>query len=311
MKHYVGIDIAKNKFDVHIRGLNRDQSFENKDKSRSVFVGQLLELNPELIVMEATGGYEVPLASELFTAGLPVAIVNPRRIRDFARSAGQLAKTDKIDARVIAWYASALKPPRQTAIDNATARIKTLSTRRKQLVLMRTSEINRREHALDPCVAESIETIIRAIDDEIAKIDSEIADHINRNPPLKRKGEVIRSFKGIGEQTSSLFLGGLPELGKLNRHQIAALVGVAPINRDSGQFRGKRMTGGGRREIRTQLFMPTLAAIRHNPVIRVYYQRLLNAGKPKMTAVVACMRKMLVILNTMVKNDQVWIEKNA
>ena len=311
MENYVGIDIAKHKFDVHIRGLNKDQSFENKEKGRSTFVEQLISLQPALVVMEATGGYEMPLVSELLAAGLPVAVVNPRRIRDFARSAGQLAKTDKIDARIIAWYASALTPPPQTAVDETAARIKELNGRRRQLVSMRVSEINRREHVTDPFIAKDIETFIEVIDHRIAKIEEEISDHINRTPHLKRKEEVLISCPGIGEKTVSMLLGRLPELGELNRRKIAALVGIAPINRDSGQFRGKRMTGGGRVEIRTQLYMPTLVAIQHNPVIRSYYRRLVDSGKPKMTAVVASMRKMLVILNTMVKNDEPWMEKSS
>ncbi len=307
MENYVGIDIAKLSFDVHFDADKRDLSFEYTEEKIRLLVKQLLVLKPALIVMEATGGYEVPLASELHAAGLPVAVVNPNRIRNFARAAGQLAKTDKIDARIIAWYASAMKPPTQTTIDEMTARIKTLNARRRQLVAIRTSEMNRMEHALDTHIVRSIKAVIKTIDRQIEKVEKEINSHIDQTPHLKSKGKVIRSFPGVGDTTTAMLMAALPELGELNRHQIAALVGVAPINRDSGQFRGKRMTGGGRVEVRTQLYMPTLVAIRHNPVIRAYYQRLVDSGKSKMTAIVACMRKILVILNTMVKNDELWM----
>jgi len=311
MENYVGIDIAKNKFDMHTLADGRWYlDFKYTKKSIRLVVKQLQALNPVLIVMEASGGYEAPLVSALHAAGLPLAVVNPSRIRNFARAVGQLAKTDKIDAYIIAWYAAVMKLTPQTAIDKTTGCIKTLNARRRQLVAMRTSESNRKEHAIDKCVARSIDAVIKTIDREIAKVENEIASLIDRTPHLKRKEDVIHSFPGVGDRTTSMLLGDLPEIGELNRHQIAALVGVAPMNRDSGQFRGKRMTGGGRVVIRTQLFMPTLVAIQHNPVIRDFYHRLVSSGKPKMTAVVACMRKMLVILNTMVKNDELWIPIN-
>ncbi len=312
MENYVGIDIAKNKFDMHTRADGKWYlGFKYTEKNIRLVVKQLKALNPVLIVMEASGGYEAPLASALHAAGLPLAVVNPNRIRNFARAAGQLAKTDKIDSRIIAWYASAMKPSPQTAIDKITGLIKTLNARRRQLVAMRTSENNRKEHAHDKFVARSINVIVKTIDREISKVEGKIASLIDRTPQLKRKEDVIHSFPGVGDRTTSMLLGNLPEIGELNRHKIAALIGVAPMNRDSGQFRGKRMTGGGRVQVRTKLYMPTLVAIQHNPVIRDFYHRLVNSGKPKMTAVVACMRKMLVILNTMVKNDEFWIPINS
>jgi len=306
MEKYIGIDISKHTFDVHYFADNRDQRFDYTEEDIRQFADQLCKLSPILIVMEATGGYEIPLASELHAVGLPVAVVNAKRIRNFAKAAGQLAKTDKLDARIIAQYAAAMKPPPQTPIDEMANTIKNLNTRRRQLVAMRTSEKNRKEHALDKCIARSIDAVIKAIEREIDTVEKQISKHIDQTPQLQRKKEVIQSFKGIGEKTTPALLGALPELGELNRRKIALLVGIAPINCDSGQLRGKRITGGGRVEIRNQLYMPTLVAIQHNPVIRDFYERLIKAGKPKMTAVIASMRKILVILNTMVKNDELW-----
>jgi transposase len=256
--------------------------------------------------MEATGGYEESLAQSLLEAGLPVAVVNPKRIRNFAKAIGQTAKTDKIDARVIAQYGARLDPPRSIAVDQASRQIKALNVRRSQLVGIRTAEKNRTEHARIDSVAKSIQTVIQALDREIADIDETIGELVRASTELKEKIEIIESFPGIGERTAAALAAYLPEMGSLNRKEIAALTGTAPINRDSGRFRGKRMTGGGRRDIRKLLYMPTLAAIRHNPVIRARYHHLLTKGKEKMVAVVACMRKVLVILNSMVTKKQPW-----
>jgi len=265
--------------------------------------------------MEATGGYEMPLASHLQAEGFGVAIVNPRRIRDFARALGQMAKTDKIDAQVIAKFAATLEPMPHELISDNSRKLKALISRRKQLLGMHTAEVNRKEHAFDNEVKQSIEAIVKAIEKQLDKVDKETDDFIRQMPELKQKAEFLQSIPGIGKTTAHMLVAELPELGILNRRQIAALVGLAPINRDSGAFRGKRMTGGGRRQVRARLFMPTLAATQFNPVVKTYYRTLVEQnGKCKMVALTASMRKLLCIMNTMIKNEQYWqpnFAKNA
>ena len=311
MKNCVGIDISKKSFDVHILNGNRDLHFDYTDEQIKEFQKILTQIKPELIVMEATGGYERKLASQLGAGGLPVSIVNPRRIRDFAKATGRMAKTDKIDAGIIALFGAMLEPPQKNVIDANALKMRALVSRRDQLVGIRTAENNRMEHADDKVIARSIKAVIKAIEKEIEKVEKQIGDHIDQMPELERNTELLKSVPGIGDTTASMLVVELPELGKANKKQIAALVGVAPMNRDSGMFQGKRMTGGGRRNIRARLFMPTLVAIRHNPVIRKFYLNLVDQGKAKMTAVIAAMRKLLVILNTMVKNNQKWCKQQT
>jgi len=303
---YIGIDISKNFFDLHSLPDGQGHHFEYDRKGIQQCLKMLKSSKPKLIVMEATGGYEVQLVCRLQTAGFAVAAVNPRRVRDFAKATGQLATTDKIAARNIAQFAATLQPPAQDLVDENTRIIRALVARRHQLVRMHTAESNRMEHAMDKQIARSIKVVLKAIEDEVARVEQQIRQRIERMPELKQKAEQIDSVPGVGETTASMLVSELPELGRLNRRQIAALVGVAPINRDSGQFRGKRMTGGGRRDIRARLYMPTLAATRHNPVIRRFYLGLIARGKTKMVAVVAAMRKLLTILNTMVATNQYW-----
>ncbi|MGE0086339.1 MAG: IS110 family transposase [Desulfococcaceae bacterium] len=257
------------------------------------------------------GGYELPLTGELYAAGLPVAVVNPKRIRDFAKAAEKTAKTDKIDARIIARFAAVMEPPVRNLQDDTSFEIRTLVVRKRQLTDMRTAEKNRMEHIRDEFIEESIRAVTDTIETQIRLIQERIRDLIASVPELKQKSELIQSVPGIGENTAAALVSGLPEIGTLNRREIAALTGTAPVNRDSGQFRGKRMTGGGRGEIRHLLYMPVLAAIRHNPVIRKYYQRLVSAGKIKMVAVTACMRKLIVIVNSMVAKNEVWRPKTS
>ena len=266
----------------------------------------LRETRPQLIVMEATGGYELALASTLQAEGFAVAVVNPRRIRDFARATGQLAKTDKLDARIIARFAATLEPMPTEQICENTQILKALVARRNQLVDLHTAESNRLEHADVKNVRRSITTLLKAIETQLKNVDEQIEEHIQKTPQLQQRSETIDSAPGIGPTTAHLLVTELPELGRLNRRQIAALIGVAPIARDSGTFRGKRMTGGGRKHIRSRLFMPTLVAVRHNPVLKAYYTRLISLGKCKMVALVATMRKLICILNTMVRNNQKW-----
>ena len=311
MTNCIGIDVSKLVFDVHVLVSGKDLQCDNDSKGIGSCIKLCHEIRPELIVMESTGGYELALAASLCSEGFAVSVVNPRRIRDFAKACGQLAKTDKIDARIIARYAATLEPmPTQVIRDNS-RKLKALVARRNQLIDMRTAENNRMEHAIDKEIKKSIEVIIRQIDRQIESIDQKIGGQIAQMPELEQKVDALKSVPGIGKTTASMLVVELPELGLLNRRQIAALVGVAPINRDSGQCRGKRMTGSGRRHIRSRLFMPTLVAIRYNPVIKDYYNRLVKNGKPKMVAIVAAMRKLLVIMNCMLKNNQQWLAKSA
>lgn len=303
---HAGIDVAKRFFDVHVLETQEQRHFEMSESQIEACVAFLSARKPTRIVLEATGGYELDLLGALQAAGLSVAMVNPRRIRDFARAAGKIAKTDRLDARIIALYGATLEPAATRCLEGHTQVLKALVARRKQLLEMRTAESNRREHARDKAIGRSIAAVIKTIDREIEKVEKQIQDHIDQTPEMKHKAELLKSVPGIGETTASMLVVELPELGQATKREIAALVGVAPMNRDSGAFRGKRMTGGGRRDVRARLFMPTLVAIRHNPVIRRFYQRLVEQGKAKMTAVVAAMRKLVVILNTMVKNNQPW-----
>ena len=301
MENYIGIDVAKQNFDLCCLNQKEIRQFENNTKGIRKAIKVITKLQPKLVVMEATGGYEASLAAELHAARLPVAVVNPRRIRDFARANGQLAKTDKLDAAVIALFAARMRPPTQEQIDHNSRRMKALVTRRNQLIRMHTAENNRREHVLDRVIDRSLKKIIKMIEREIEDVEQLIREQLDSMPDLRAKAHILDSAPGIGETTA--------ELGRLNRREIAMLVGVAPINRDSGTFRGKRMTGSGRRDVRSRLFMPTLVAIRYNPVISRFYKHLLAKGKVKMTAIIACMRKLLTILNVMVAKNEAWNTK--
>lgn len=306
MRNCIGIDVAKLYFDLHCLKTGQDRHINNTADGIRQCVALCNEIRPQLIVMEATGGYELALASALQAKGFAVAIVNPRRIRDFAKATGQIAKTDKLDARIIARFAATLEPMPTGQINENTQKLKALVARRSQLVGLHTAEANRLEHADARDIQRSIAAVLKVIEAQLKTIDRQIDEHIRSTPQLQQRAETIDSAPGIGPTTAHMLVTELPELGRLNRRQIAALVGVAPIARDSGTFRGKRMTGGGRKDIRSRLFMPTLVAVRHNPALRVYYSRLVSQGKCKMVALVAAMRKLICILNTMLKNNQKW-----
>ncbi len=309
MRNCIGIDISKRSFDVYVLETNRTLQMQNDSDGINQCIKLCHDILPELIVMEATGGYEMLLASHLQAEGFAVAVVNPRRIRDFAKALGQMAKTDKIDAQIIAKFAATLEPMPHEIIDDNSRKLKALVARRKQLLQMHTAECNRKEHAIDVEVERSIEAIVNAIESQLSNVDKEIDSWIQQMPELKQRAEYLQSIPGIGKTTAHMLVTELPELGILNRRQIAALVGVAPINRDSGVFRGKRMTGGGRKQIRAKLYMPTLVATQYNPVIKKYYRYLVDEqGKCKMIALTAAMRKLLCIMNTMLKNKQHWLQ---
>lgn len=306
MRNCIGIDVAKQSFDLHSLQTGQDRRMNNAPDGIRQCVALCKEIRPTLIVMEATGGYELALASTLQAKGWAVAVVNPRRIRDFARAAGQIAKTDKLDARIIAQFAATLEPMPTEQINENTRKLKALVARRSQLVRLHTAESNRMEHAHARDIRRSITAVLKVIEAQLKTIDRQIQEQVRNTPQLQQRAETIDSVPGIGPITAHMLVTELPELGQLNRRQIAALVGVAPMARDSGTFRGRRMTGGGRKDIRSRLFMPTLVAVRHNPVLKAYYTRLLSQGKCKMVALVAVMRKLLCILNAMMKNNQKW-----
>lgn len=274
-------------------------------------VSWIKEQKPTLIVLEATGGYERLLVAELAAAKLPVAIVNPRYIRNFAKATGELAKTDAIDAAIIAHYAEAIMPEVRPLLSKQQEKLSALTSRRRQLVAARAAEKNHKEQAFLPEIIASVEAVIQKLTSEIESIETMITDLMSTEPDMKDKIDRISSVPGIGKTTAAVIISDLPELGTLNRRQVAALIGVAPMNRDSGQFRGKRMTGSGRKTVRTALFMAMLSIIQYNKKIKAFYEHLVTKGKPKMIALVAAMRKLVIILNTMLKNNESWRLQNT
>ncbi len=302
---FVGIDVSKSALDVAFAPKSKGFSTENSQRGLAVLVERLMEVKPSLVLLEATGGYEKGAHASLAAAGIPTSVINPRLVRDFARATGRLAKTDSIDAQVLASYASTLRPEVRDLPDREVDELKALSTRRRQLIQMIVAEKNRLSLA-EESVRESIESHIKWLEEELERVNSDLSKLIEKSPSLKRKEGIIRSVPGVGPVLCASLLSGLPELGTLDRKRIASLAGLAPFNRDSGRFRGKRCIFGGRSSVRASLYMATLVATRHNPTIKAFYDRLIEAGKPPKVALTACMRKMLVILNSMVKNHSHW-----
>ncbi len=301
----IGIDISGKSLDIHILPEDRAQRFANDASGIGELVELAKEMEASLILMEATGGLESALAAECALSGIPTAVMNPRQIRDFARSLGRLAKTDAIDAEVIARFGSALRPEPRTLPDAQEQYLKALITRRRQLIDIRTAESNRLARAA-AAVRQRIREHIDFLNQEIEDIDREIEKLIKESPLWLEKARLLREVPGIGSVSCFTLLGALPELGKLKGKQIAALVGVAPLNRDSGAYRGRRSTWGGRAQVRSALYMAAMSARRHNPVIRDFYERLRAAGKCGKVALVACMRKLLIILNAMLRDRASW-----
>jgi len=303
---FVGIDVSKLRLDVHVQPSDESFSVARDDAGLSDLTSRLETLAPRLVVLEATGGLQVKAAAALAAAGLPVAVVNPRQIRDFAKSVGQLAKTDRLDAKAIARFAEAAKLTPRPLPDDATQALQALVSRRRDLVEMRVAERNRLRQSESAWVKKSIEEIIDTFAKLIEAIDLEIESHIKGSPIWQVQEDLLRSVPGIGKVVSRSMLAELPELGRLTRRKIAALVGLAPIARDSGAFRGRRMIGGGRATVRAALYMAAVSAIRCNPTITAMYKRLIAAGKPAKVAITACMRKLLVILNAVARDQKPW-----
>lgn len=302
---FVGIDVSKEELDIATNENGNGWMVSNDVAGIATLTTQLQSLQPELIVVESTGGYEAPLVAELYAIGLPIARVNPGRVREFAKSVGQLAKTDQIDARVLVRFAQAVHPAVVQLPSAETQALAALVGRRRQLIEMLTAEKNRLGTA-PLSVQGRIEKHLTWLQSELQALNQEIQHEIDRHPGWQSQTDILRSAPGIGGVTAMTMIAELPELGQLNRKQIAALVGIAPVNRDSGRKRGKRRTQGGRAQVRSVLYMATLTATRHNPVIRSFYQRLLATGKEKKVALVACMRKLLTILNAMLKQHRPW-----
>ena len=302
---YVGIDVAKAQVDVAVRPTGQMWTITYDDAGIQELVSQLKTLEPALVLLEATGGLELPMVVALATAALPVVVVNPRQVRDFAKATGTLAKTDTLDAAVLAHFADAIRPDVRPLRDAETQVLASLVARRHQVVAMLVSEKNRLRRAIS-AVRPRVEAHIAWLEQELEDLDQGLRQTLRQSPLWREKDDLLRTVPGVGEQLSLTLLAYLPELGTLDRRQVAALVGVAPFNRDSGTLRGKRTVWGGRARIRAVLYMGALVASQYNPVIRDFYRRLLAAGKPKKLALTACMRKLLVILNSMLKHRSPW-----
>jgi transposase len=303
---FVGIDVSKGHLDYAFSGEAASYQVANDDSGIAGLVQELKERQETLVVVEATGGLEMPVVAALLHGGVPTAIVNPRQVRDFAKGLGLLAKTDQIDSHVLARFAQTVRPRVYVLPDEQAQALAALLARRRQLQEMLTMERNRRS-SIHASQRERLQGHIDWLQAELNQLDEELDQTIRDTPAWKAKDEILRSSPSVGKGLSSALIIDVPELGTLNRKKIAALVGVAPFNRDSGQFRGRRMIFGGREHVRTTLYMATLNATRFNPIIRTFYERLVKAGKPFKVAIVACMRKFLTILNAMVKNGTPWI----
>lgn len=303
--NFIGIDVSKKSLDIALRPSNQQWSVEYNDKEIAALIKKLTDFDPALVVVEATGGLQTQLVSQFVAAGLPIVVCNPRQIRDFAKATGKLAKTDKIDAAVIAHFAEAVRPEVRPLKSEQTQELTDLLARRSQLVDMLTAEKNRFQQATRG-VKNGIRNHIHWLEKHLDENNKTLDKFIKESPVWRKKDQIIQSTPGVGRVMSLALLSCVPELGTINRRQVAALIGVAPFNRDSGQFKGKRAIWGGRAGVRSVLYMCALTAIRCNPVIKDFYQRLIKVGKLPKVAIVACMRKLLVILNAMIKSDTVW-----
>lgn len=303
MELFAGIDVAKETLEVAVRPDNIRKTFTNDEEGRRGLADLLGRMKPALLVLEASGGYEIPVVEELRT--LNVVVVNPRQIRDFAKATGRLAKTDAIDADIIARFGEVIRPEIRPIKDADTQRLNALIARRRQLVQMLTEEKNRL--AIVPSwMKADVEAHVTWLTERIATVGQEISDAIKKTPLWKEKESLLRTFKGIGPVNACTLIARLPELGQLNGKKIAALAGLAPLNRDSGKYRGRRTIFGGRADVRAALYMAALTAIRYNSVIKAFYTRLIHAGKVPKVALTACMHKILIILNAMVRTHTPW-----
>lgn len=301
----VGIDVSKKQLDVFIRPLMERKAFTNDSAGIVSLVEDIAAVKPDWVIIEATGGYEVEVVTALAARKLPVCVVNPKQVRDFAKATGRLAKTDAIDSELLAHFGEAVRPEPRPLSDEATLELAGLIQRRHQCLDMLTAERNRWRLATKSA-RQSIEAVIHVLKKQIEDIDDTIKKLIRSSPVWREKEDILRSAGGVGPVLASTLLAKVPELGKLKGRQISALVGVAPFNHDSGSYRGKRSIWGGRADVRNVLYMAAVSASRCNPQIKELYDRLVTKGKPKKVALVACMRKLLIILNAMVRDNATW-----
>jgi transposase len=302
---YVGIDVSKDRLDVHVRPSGEAFTVARDGECLAALVARLAPLAPHLVAVEATGGFETTVAAAIAGAALPLAVVNPAQVRHYAQALGRRAKTDRIDAEVIARFAEATRPEPRPLPDEATQALAELVTRRRQIIAMMVAE-RQRATRLPKRLKRSCERVVRVLEKELAALDQDIDTTVRGSPAWRAKEDLLASVPSIGDITARTLIADLPELGTLDRRQIAALVGVAPFTRQSGQWQGKAFIGGGRPRVRAALFVATMSAVRHNPTIRAFRQRLLAKGKPKMVVMVACMRKLLTILNAILRDQKPW-----
>jgi transposase len=310
-ERFVGIDVSKDTLDVHLRPEDRDLQFANDDDGISALQGCLKNFGPTLVVIEATGGYENAVVAALSVAKIPLSLVNPKRARDFAKALGRLAKTDKIDARTLAAFAEKVRPPVRPLPDADTLKLQALLTRRNQLIGMRTMEKNRLAALKDRAIRRSVEAVLRTLEKEIERTDRELDAAIQACPAWAAKDELLQSIPGIGPVVSRTLLAEMPELGTFSREEVAALAGVAPINRDSGTRKGKRMIVGGRAIVRSMLYMASHAAKQGNAILRAFADRLEAAGKAPKVIRIATARKLLIIANAVLRDNRPWKLKMA
>jgi transposase len=303
---FVGVDVSKHSLDVHVRPSGESWSVTNDAKGHTELVQRLGAMSPTLVVLEATGGYQNGAVAELGAGAVPVAVVNPRQVRDFAKATGRLAKTDAIDAAVLAHFAESIRPEPRPVPDEITVELQALVTRRRQLIDMRTAETNRLETCRVQQVRRNIQKMINLLTKQIGNVDDDLDTTIRNSPLWREREDLLSSTIGVGPTTARTLLTQLPELGSLNRRQIAALVGLAPFNNDSGKRTGARSIRGGRADVRAVLYMATVTAVRFNPQLQCVYARLVAAGKAKKVALIACARKLLTILNAMMRTKTPW-----
>ena len=303
---YVGIDVSKDRLDVHVRPGGEAFAVARDGKGLEELIGRLRARSVTLIAVEATGGFETIVAAAVGGAGLPLVVVNPAQVRHFAQALGKRAKTDPIDAAVIALFAEAVKPPLRALPDEAQRLLAELVARRRQIIEMIVAERQREKHAGNVRVRKSILRHIKVLEKEIPEIDNDIGTLVRGSPAWREKDDLLVSVPGIGKVLSRTVLAEIPELGNLTRREIASLVGLAPFTRASGHWKGKSMIGGGRTAARAALFLAALVASRYNPALKIFYQRLLALGKPKMVALIAVARKLLTILNAMLRDKRKW-----
>lgn len=306
MEVFVGIDVSKARLDVHVLPSGEAFSVESAAEGLALLAERLVGLEPVVIALEATGGFEVVAAGVLASAGLAVVVVNPAQVRSFAHALGRRAKTDPIDAMVIARFAEATRPQPRPLADADQRLLADLVARRRQILQMLTAERLRLGRTLEPRLKKSLQRLIRALEKELGEVDGEIDQAVRASPVWRRKESLLQSVPGVGRVTARTLLAEMPELGSLDRRQAAALAGLAPFTRQSGQWRGKSFIGGGRTHVRTALFMAALSAARYNPALKDFHQRLIAAGKPKMVALVAVARKLLTILNAVLRDQNPW-----